>query len=176
MNKIHLLLIFSFIVLSSGIFLSVFWWFTYSFTFGSCKVLSYNIAPGMNCEFNSILDCDSSYCAHLFLFFQGKYNYSSFLPVSFHDDNINPYNCWNILPFADLKMYLQATYPIGAINACYINFEDRLILSTESFYKATKDMQISGIILMCSGFCFLVIYILSLYFLRRKSLPQYQVL
>ena len=176
MNKIHLLLIFSIVVLTSGIFLSVFWWFTYSFVFGSCTILSYNIAPGFNCEFNSILDCDSSYCAHLFVLFSSGHNYTSFIPATFHDDNINPYNCWNILPFAELKSYLQSTYPINGKWKCYINFDDKLILSTESFYKTTHDIRTSGIVLMSSGLGLLIVYLLTFYFLRKRDPPVYQVL
>ena len=176
MNKIHLLLIFSLVILTSGIFLSIFWWFTYSFAFGSCTILSYNIAPGMNCEFNSILDCDSSYCTQLFVFFSSGMNYTSFIPVTFHDDNINPYNCWNLMSFSDLKSYLQNTYPIGEVRVCYVNFENRLILSQESFYKTTRDIRLSDIILMSSGAAIFAVYLLSLYFLRKQDPPTYQVL
>jgi hypothetical protein len=177
MNKIHLLLIGSLLILTSGIFLSIFWWFNYSFGFGSCTVISYNIAPGFNCEFNSILDCETSYCAELFVFFRGSmYNYTSFIPISFHDDNINSYSCWNVMSFSNLKSYMLDTYPIGEVRTCYINFQNRLILSQNSFYKMTTDIRISGIILMSSGAALFVVYLLSLYFLRDSPPLTYQVL
>lgn len=176
MNKIHLLLISSLLILSTGIFLSVFWWFTYSFVFGSCTILSYNIGPGMNCEFNSILDCSSSYCANLFVFFSGTYNYTSFIPISFHDDTIDPYSCWNLLSFLDLKSYLESKYPIGSLSACYINFDYKLILSEKTFYQTTSDIWLAGIILTSTGCGILAVYILSFYFLRKRDPPAYQVL
>jgi hypothetical protein len=80
------------------------------------------------------------------------------------------------MPFADLKSYLQTYYPIGEKSVCYVNYERKLILSNYSFYKMTKDMRLAGVVLLGSGGAIFAIYILSFYFLRKRSPPQYEVL
>ncbi len=160
----------------AGVFLLILWGFRYNFSFGACKIKSYNLEPGLNCDFASIF-CDTSYCSNLYVSFtDGISNYTGLVPVTFEEDYLGYRDCWNFIPYSNLKAKLKDRYPIGSKTLCYADFKNQLVFSNYSFYKLSQSLRVSGIILTVIGVSFLLIYFIHSAIVRSVKKPVYEVI
>ena len=180
MNKGYLFAAISGLIAFSGVFLLVLWGFKYNYLFGVCKITSYNIAPGLNCDFTSRFSlCDSTYCSNLYVSFTdyiASNNYTGFIPVTFEEHNIGYRDCWNLISYSNLKSNLQEAYPIGSAIICYVSFKNEIILSNYSFYKLSHSLKVAGIILTVIGKFFLFLYLLYRCISLSIRKPVYEVI
>ena len=179
MNKGKIFLAISVLIAFSGVLLLTLWGFRYNYSFGISTVQSYNIAPGLNCNFASTFSpCDSTYCSNLYVSYNDfltDSNYTGLVPISFSENIIGHRNCWNMMPYSALKRNLQTVYPIGLRNICYINSKNKIILSDYSFVKLSRTLKIVGIILTVIGKSFLILYFIRYLILKNIRKPVYDV-